>query len=175
LQKILESPDMSDIAWAFQRLQGYSGLSPELQKAVTRFIKNENYSLASMAIASVNPEDLASAPLQRILLEKLPGLNYSLKNRIIAKLKEAPGLDDSVKTALANSLAAAEGSFMINILELFAKQNITDAETCRLVSGLLEHENSFAARKAFEFLEKADSRDETVLERMARYKERQEP
>ncbi|QEC53441.1 hypothetical protein EDD80_103195 [Anseongella ginsenosidimutans] len=172
LQKILESPDKSDVAWALQRMQGYTGLSTGLQKTVLGFIRDEDYSMANMAIKALNPADLASASLQHALLEKLPGLNYSLKNRIIDKLKEAPDLDEKVKIRLANNLAAAEGSFLTNILDLFDRQSVDDDETCRVLSGLLQHANQFVAGKIFNFLEKAGSEDETVRERMAQYKQK---
>ena len=174
LQKILESPDMSDVAWAFQRIRAYPELNSELRKTIAGFIKNEDYSLASMAIASINPTDMASASMQHALFEKLPELNYSLKNKIIEKFREAPTLDKDVKTGLVERLATADGSFMTNILELFIDQEITDDETLRNVSDLLEHKNNFIAGKVFKFLETAGSKDEIVLQRMTRYKQQQQ-
>src|SRR3546814_10711302 len=85
LKKILESPDGGDIAWALQHLRAFSPLSPGLHTAVAGLIQNEDFSLASTAIATVTPTDMASAGLPHTLLERIPGLNHRLKNQLVAK------------------------------------------------------------------------------------------
>lgn len=172
LRKILESPDMSDVAWAFQRIQTYSELDPALLNTVISFIRNDDYSLAAMAVEAINPADLASATLQNSLLEKFTSVNYSLKNKIIDKLKEAPRLDRQASALLAQELKTASGSLMGNILELFTEQEVTDKGTCRIVSGLLTSKNDFIARNAFDFLEKIQVEDDTIRSRMAVYRSR---
>lgn len=170
LRKILESPDMSDVAWAFQQIENQPEMGPGLAEAVTGFIKNDDYSLAAMAISAIHPADLSAFSLQQSLLQKMQGLNYSLKNAIVAKLAEAPELDDRIKPGLTQELRSADGSLLSNILELFLAQGLTDDETCETLSEMLEHENPFAAGKIYEFLAKAESGSETVLKRMARYR-----
>src|SRR3546814_13645115 len=112
LKKILESPDGGDIAWALQHLRAFSPLSPGLQTAVAGLIQNEDFSLASTAIATFTPTDLASAGLPPTLLERMPGLKSMHKKQLFDTLKNDPALDERVKMTLTRNQTYAEGALM---------------------------------------------------------------
>ncbi|WP_421829833.1 hypothetical protein [Larkinella sp.] len=170
LLKVLESPDSGDKIWALNHIRGQVGLTPALRTTVLSFIDNNRFNLAERAIHALSPAELKSDSLQQLLFEKYPRANYSLKNLIVAKLKEAPHLNGSVKTALANALKSANGELLTNILDLFRQHRVSDRETGRIIAGLLQSDNNFLAQKAFIYLKSANIDDQRVTEQLNAYK-----
>lgn len=170
LLKILESPDASDKLWALNHIRGYVELTPGLQKVVLDFIDNNQFNRAERAINALSPEALKKDELQLALFGKYETVNYSLKNLIIIKLKEAPRLSDQIKTALAQNLSSTNGELLTNVLDLFKQHQITDPETVRAVAGLLKSENNFLAQKAYNYLKNVNIADQAVVEQVNVYK-----
>ncbi|GAB3267196.1 hypothetical protein GCM10027347_35750 [Larkinella harenae] len=170
LLKILESPDASDKLWALNHIRGHVELTPDLQKTVLSFIDNNQFNRAERAINALSPEALQKDALQLALFEKYESVNYSLKNLIVTKLKEAPHLNDQIKNALVQNLSATNGELLTNVLDLFKKQKVADLETVRAIARLLKHENNFLAQKAYNYLKNANIADQTVAEQVNAYK-----
>ncbi|RRA99116.1 hypothetical protein [Larkinella rosea] len=170
LLKILESPDASDKIWALNHIRGYVDLTPELRKTVLSFIDNNQFNRAERAINALEPKALRSDTLQLALLEKYVRVNYALKNQLILKLKEAPRLNDQLKTALARSLASANGELLSNTLDLFQHHRVADPETGRIIAGLLQNDNNFLARKAFTYLKNVKIEDRIVEKQLNAYR-----
>ncbi|MRS64919.1 hypothetical protein [Larkinella terrae] len=170
LLKILESPDSGDKIWALNHIRGQVELTPVLRNTVLSFIDNNRFNLAERAINALSPSELKSDSLQQLLFQKFPQVNYTLKNLIVTKFKDAPQLTKTVKTALAIQLKSTNGELLSNILDLFKQQKVADPETGRIIAGLLRSENNFLAQKAFSFLKSANIDDKQVVEQLNAYK-----
>jgi len=168
--KILDSPDVSDKLWALSQVRDGVEFTPELRAAIFDFIDNENYNLAERAINSINAKELESENLQVLLLEKFYQTGYSLQKLILDKLKEAPVLDERVKTDLAQNLKKWEGSLLSNVLDLYIIQKVFDIETCIMVSELLHNKNNFIAQKALNFLENTGQDYEEIERELDTYR-----
>ncbi|WP_298360250.1 hypothetical protein [Runella sp.] len=170
LLKILESPNLTDKIWALNHSRNYLNQSPELQIKLFEVVDNKDYNLAERAINSVNLKETASDNLQILLVGKFAKGNYALKKLILSKLKEAPQLHNQTKEDLAHQLKSLNGELLGNVLDIFKKHDVNDAETCRMVAELLENDNSFISQKAYAFLKNIKIQDEVIENKLVKYK-----
>ncbi|MFT2008305.1 hypothetical protein ACMA1I_06490 [Pontibacter sp. 13R65] len=167
--QILNSPDESDVMWALHHIKGYVPLSPKLSNKILGFINTENYSLSERAIYALDPVELTSDSLQFHLLQKFYESDYSIKKLIIDKLKEAPELNSRVKEKLAGNLAQLNGEIISRVLEVFKRHKLTDVEAYRKVAELLQDENDFISKKAFDFLRHEQVKEEGIQKQLKEY------
>lgn len=168
--KILESPDVGDKLWALGEINGNLSLSPALRDAIFVYINNGNYNLAERAINAISNDALASDTIQMLLLERFFTLDYGIQKLILDKFKEAPHLSTVVRKDLAKNLKEWEGALLSNVLDLYSAQEAFDAETCRLVSDLLQNDNRYISQKAYNFLASSGLNDEEIDQQLARYR-----
>lgn len=166
--KILTSPDRGDIYWVLERVKERP-LSPPLRNKLLSLIQEADYSLALRTLAAIQPEHLLEDSLQLGLVNKFDSTGYSLKNLLIAKLGEAPRLNGSVALHLAGKLESLNGEPLIGIFNLFRKHRVADPEILLHVTGLLEKENAFIAKRAYEYLQYIDPDDPVIRQKMKRY------
>lgn len=171
--KILQSPDVSDKIWALTQVSGQLEFTPKLQTAILDQINNRNYSLAERAIHAIQPKELESDPLQRLLLDKFYESDYGLQKLLLDKFKEASHLDEQVKVDLARNISVWEGALLSNLLDLYTVQKAFDIETCRMVAQLLQSENNYISEKAFSFLKNTDQQYEEIEQKLEMYKANQ--
>ncbi|KAA5546803.1 hypothetical protein [Adhaeribacter rhizoryzae] len=170
MKEILASPDEKDKMWALNHISGYVELTAELQKRVVALMDDKNFSLAERAVNAINKKDLSSKTLQLFLLDKFNATDYSLKKLIIDKLKQAPELDNEVKTKLAKNLNQLNGEILSRVLDVFKQHKTLDKATLLNISELLQNENAFISRKAFDFFQNIDVKDQEVNNRIIKYK-----
>ncbi|WP_327488332.1 hypothetical protein [Telluribacter sp.] len=91
---------------------------------------------------------------------------------MLAKLKEVPKLKKEAHSLLTQHLTVLNGQLIVEILQLFLQQQVTDIEVCRSVSILLASPNSFVSGKAYAFLTKVNPQDGIVKKRIVEYKEK---
>ncbi|MPR36004.1 hypothetical protein [Salmonirosea aquatica] len=169
IQLILNSSHLSDKLWALNHINGFIQPTPTLQRSVLACISDTNYNLTERALNSISPTDLKSDTLQAILVQKFLQTNYSTQKLLLAKLDEASPITERVRKELAKNLISFNGQLVSNILDLFLRHNITDAETCRRVSDLLLVENSFVSNKAYSFLTRINPEDAEVKGKLTKY------
>jgi len=170
MKEILASPDEKDKMWALNNINGHVELTPELQNQVVALMDDKNFSLAERAVNAINKKDLSSKTLQLLLLDKFNATDYSLKKLIIDKLKQAPELDNQVKTKLAKNLNKLNGEIVSRVLDVFKQHKTLDKETLLNISELLQNENAFISRKAFDFFQNIEVKDQEVNNRISKYK-----
>ncbi|MEX2335973.1 MAG: hypothetical protein WD555_01725, partial [Fulvivirga sp.] len=169
ISQILESPNQTDIMWALNHINGYIGLTPELQDKIIQFINNDNYSLGERAINAINPIELRSDTLQLLLLGKFNSTNYSLKKLIIDKIKKAPELNDRVKMNLANSLKDLNGEILSRVLETFKEHKVAQPGIYQQIAELLQKDNYFISKDAYDFFEDVDIKDKEIKKLLRKY------
>ncbi len=168
--KILESPDVGDKIWALSQVRNNLKLTPALRAAILDCIDDGNYSLAERAVYAIGSDELESDTLQMLLLDRFYQTDYGLQKLILDKLEEAPQLDEKVTTDLAQHLKKWEGALLSNVLDLYIIQKVSDIETCRMVSGLLQNENRYISQKAFNFLESSGQSYEEMDQQLEVYR-----
>lgn len=169
VQLILDSKHPSDKIWALNHINGFIEPTPTLQQAVLGYIDGKDYNLTERALNSITSTDLESSALQGTLVQKLLAADYSTQKLLIAKLNEAPALDEKAQKLLARNIGAFSGQLISDILDLFLHHQSTDPETCRAVSDLLVIENPFISKKGYLFLKQANSQDSLVKKRLSDY------
>src|SRR5690606_15754346 len=105
--------------------------APELLLTAADLLGDEDYSLSLHILDALRANDPAAPDLQRVLFEKYMGAGYSLKNAIVDLLQDAPSLEPAVAVSLAESLPEANGALLGGLLELFRKQEVSDAAVLR--------------------------------------------
>lgn len=168
--QILQSPDLNDRMWALNHIRGNVKMTPKLRDEIYSLISDKNYNLAERVINALDANDLKSDTLQMMLVEKLGTTSYSIKKLIISKFREAPELSVPVKRKLAESLRSANGELVSNLLDTFAKHQVNDLETSRIVAELLGNQNAFISQKAFKYLEQSQLKDKDIERQMNEYR-----
>ncbi|KAA0992792.1 hypothetical protein [Dyadobacter aurulentus] len=168
--KILESSDPSDRLWALDHINGFIKPNPALTARLLGFISNENYSFSERAIRAIGATDLQSDSLQIALLGKFNQADYSQRKLLLAKLKDAPFLNEKVRDGLAGQLQNLNGELVGDVLAIYTKLAIKDPQTCKSVMKLLQLENRFISQKALKFLEETGTSNPAILKEIATYK-----
>lgn len=171
--RILESPDLSDKVWALNHIHLIPESTPEIREVILKFIDRGEYSLAERAIQAIRPSDLMADDFQLVLTDKFDKTDYSLKKLILNKLNESEDLNAGVKIFLAEKLRTLNGEMVGNILDIFRTHEVDDIEILREVSALLQKENAFISRQAFEFLNNLDIKDQEIEKKLREYKLKQ--
>lgn len=170
LIKILESPQVSDKIWALNQRHRLQVTTPQIQEIILTLTGSEEFSLAEGAVEAIAPKDLEDADFQIRLLEKLDDANYSLKKRMIMKLREAPVVTAEASVRLAEKLMHVSGDLAGTILELFEEENIQNIEVIRRVARLLENENVFISGQAYRFLSRLPRQDKEIDKLLGQYR-----
>ena len=173
--EILRSAEVSDKIWALDHRHYMDETSHEIQKAILSFITSDEFSLAESAIQAVGKKDLEYENFQILLLKTLDAANYSLKKRIIEKFAEASEVSGPARLMLAEKLKAVSGELVTGTLDLFSAKNISDIAVCRQVATLLENQNVFISRQAYEFLKELSLTDREIQRKLKQYEIRHKP
>ena len=169
LMKILASPDNRDLAWALDNIPRGFVWTDALQDRIFELITHNETFIAGKAIESITPELLAKEENQLALFHRFEQANYFTQRRLLKKLEEAPFLSPVVELELAGKLPQLNGSLIKSVLDLFTVQKIKSEKSETIIAGLLEHENSFVARKAFQFLENHPTENKKTEKLLKKY------
>ncbi|GAB2796274.1 hypothetical protein GCM10027275_46970 [Rhabdobacter roseus] len=172
LLMMLDSPALGDQIWALNHSRGYLEPSSALRQRVLSFIDPRDYNLAERAINALSPPDLESTSLQEVLLDKFQTGNHSLKKLLLTKLREAPALSTASQQALARQLTTLSGELVTSGLDLYQQQPTLDPAAGRVLSELLENDNAYISKKAYQFFEKVPLQDKLVQKRLGQYRAR---
>ena len=67
-------------------------------------------------------------------------------------------------------LVSLNGQQLDDILKLYTKHGVNELETCKAVARILENENKYISKKAYDFLLDIQTDDEFIMERLKAYK-----
>lgn len=166
---ILKSPDLSDRVWALNRIDQSIILNPELSSTLLNIISGEEFFLAYSAINAIEPVHLDSDSFQTGLFSEYEEVNHSVKRMIVEKFMEAPYLSPDVVSSSRSLLEQLNGQQLGDFLRLYTKHSIDDQETCQVIAEILQNENSFISKKAYEFLLGVNTRDQEITEKLNTY------
>ena len=167
LVEILDSKNNSDRVWGLENLPAELTWTTELEMKLFDLIANEDPTISGKAIESISPAMLADEQKQLQLFSYFDNSSFSSQRKILNKLEKAPFLASTIEFRLAEKLSSLNGSMIKNVLDLFTIHQIKQVESEEIIAGLLDHENEFIARKAFQFLEKHPT-DNKKIERQLR-------
>ena len=167
---ILKSSDISDLVWALNRIDENSELGSRLTSTLLNLISGEDFSLTYNTINSISSVHLELDSLQLGLFSKYEKVNHSVQKMIIDKLMDAPYLHPEIVTNSRNFLNQLNGKQLGDILNLYSNHSVYDLETCLAVAEILQNDNRFISRKAYDFLETSQTSDKEVSMMMREYK-----
>ncbi len=169
LVKILDSGHNSDVIWGLENLADELEWTADLQTKLFELIIKEETTIPEKAIESIPPAMLADEQNQLKLFYYFEKSSFFTQRKILSKLEEAPFLASTIEFRLAEKLPELNGSMIKNVLDLFAVHRIKQPESEEIIAGLLDHENQFIARKAFQFLEKHPSDNKKIERQLKKY------
>ncbi|MFY0652459.1 MAG: hypothetical protein JXQ96_10520 [Cyclobacteriaceae bacterium] len=157
IELIVKSPDITDRAWALNRIDQNIELNPALTSSLINIISGDDFFLSYTAINAIKPAHLNSEAFQIALFSCYKEAGHSIKKMIVEKLMEAPELSFEVVEKSRDMLSILNGQQLKTFLSLYSKFDVRDLETCRVVAGILKNENSFVSRQAYAFLKGQES------------------
>lgn len=166
---ILQSPDLSDKAWALNRLSKKTTLSPQLSTALVGIISGEDFFLSYAAINAIKPVHLSIDTLQFALFSIYQEASHSIKSLLIEKLMEAPALHAEVTASFRKVLRQLNGKQLGDVLKLYTKHAINDLDTLKTVAEILKNKNNYISGQAYRFLQKAKVSDPGIVELLHQY------
>jgi len=166
---LLHSDQVTAQIWALRRLSLVEKWSNEIVNSVLNLLEHDHLNVTVEAILSLDAQALEKKEVQEKLAEKIGGKEYSLKKLAIQKLKEAPHIEKTVEDALVDLVVGLNGDLLGELLSLFIEKDITDPETQRRVSEVLEGNNRYISGKAMDYLKQVSPTDPLVLARMNAY------
>ena len=171
---ILQSSDITDRLWALNRIGRKTILTPDLEASLLEIISSDDFYLAYSAINALNSSHLKDTHLQEQLFSIYKEANHSIQNELLKKLEEAPDLSSKVVYTSRDMLHLLNGQQLDGLLKLYTKHSIADLETCKSVAIILENENKFISKKAYEFLFNIQTENVFLLESLKAYKNKKE-
>lgn len=168
IAQILTSDDKFDRIWVLSQMNNIT-INPDLASMIINMIDDADYSLSERALFSINPGLLSVDSLQLLLLSKLLNNQYSLQKLIIAKLNQAPSLAKQVTVSLAKRIESFSPEILTRVLDMFTKHQVYDVYTQRQIAMILANQNSFIAKKAYNFLLAIPTIDPQTADKMRLY------
>lgn len=172
IHRILQSPDNNDKLWALNRIDSATELTPDLETSLLEIISSEDFYLIYSAIHAIEAVHLNATDLQDHLFSMYTNANHSIQKELIKKLMQAPMLSSKVVDVSRDLLNQLNGQQLGGLLKLYTKHSVNDLETCTAIARILENENKYISKKAYNFLINIQTDDEFIMERLNAYKKK---
>ena len=169
IHRILQSSDNNDKLWALNRIDSATELTSDLERSLLEIISSDDFYLAYSAIHAIAPNYL-NTELQERLFSIYTYANHSIQKELVKKLMHAPKLSSKVVSGSRELLHQLNGQQLDDLLKLYSKYGVNDLETCKSVVRILENENKYISKKAYDFLIGLPIEDATIMERLDAYK-----
>ncbi|MBX2876543.1 MAG: hypothetical protein KTR30_30765 [Saprospiraceae bacterium] len=161
---ILKSPDQSDQVWVLDKIRPNSALTEKLTNTLREIIAGDDFFLAYSALNAIKPSHLDSNKLQSDLFSIYENADHSIQRMIIEKLMKAPFLHSELVISSRKLLVSLNGKQLGDLLKLYTKHAIKDEATIEVVAEILNNENRFIARQAYNFLKATHLSDKEIEE-----------
>ncbi len=169
LTLILRSAIDSDQIWGLGLIDTTSPMAPGLEQALLDLVADGEFYPAYTALQVINRQHLQSEVLQYGLFSTYRKVNYSLRKEIINTLKLAPHLSQKVIQASNHLLSHLNGTQLAYFLDLYQAHKVSDTGIYRTVSRLLDHENSFISKQAYQYLSGIPDADDHIRNALSKY------
>ncbi len=172
LLKILSSSDQYDVQWGLKNITDQTDWTPDLLDQLFSLVTSNNLTTAKQAIDAIPVDYLEEEASQLRLFSYFDQTTHFSRLRILNKLKQVAILSPSIEAQLANQLPTLNGSAVKAVLELFSAHQLYSAQNEKIVASLLEHDNRFIARKAFQFLDNQPETNKKLKRQLKKFESR---
>ncbi len=172
LLKILSSSDQYDVQWGLKNITDQTNWTPALLDQLFSLVTSNNLTTAKQAIDAIPVGYLEEEASQLRLFSYFDQTTHFSRLRILNKLKQVAILSPSIEAQLANQLPTLNGSAVKAVLELFSAHQLYSAQNEKIVASLLEHDNRFIARKAFQFLDNQPETNKKLKRQLKKFESR---
>ncbi len=172
LLKILSSSDQYDVQWGLKNITDQTDWTPDLLDQLFSLVTSNNLTTAKQAIDAIPVDYLEEEASQLRLFSYFDQTTHFSRLRILNKLKQVAILSPSIEAHLANQLPTLNGSAVKAVLELFSAHQLYSAQNEKIVASLLEHDNRFIARKAFQFLDNQPETNKKLKRQLKKFESR---
>ncbi len=172
LIEIFSSENKDDIVWALDNIPSQIEWNDKLVSQLLILVNNENFMVAERAIRIFDYDLLANEKVQLQLFSSFNERGYLMKRRILECLEDVPVLSPSIKNELINGLPEYNGSLVKNILGLLSIHRPATIDDELAIASLMNHNNRYIARKAFQFFEDSNPENKKIEKIMKKYKRR---
>ena len=169
LYRILQSKNVADKLWALNRINSSLELTTELETKLLEIIASDDFSLSLIAIKVLSTDHLKSNDLQNKLFSIYSSTNHSKKTAILKKLEEATFLSQEIIKSSRQLLPELNGQQLKGLFQLYRKQQISDKETYLEVAKMLQNENKYISKTAYDFLMGQKTDYDDVIESLKAY------
>lgn len=166
---ILQSSNSNDRLWALNHLDKKIALTSELKNDLLEIIASKDFYLSLKAIQAISPLHLNDSDLQERLFSMYGNINYSIQKEILKTLTLAPTLSDEVLIKSRAMLKQLNGQQLDALLKLYEIHKINDLETSKAIAGILDNENRYVSKKAYDFLIKNSTNYPSIMESLEVY------
>ncbi len=167
---LLDSGEPRLQRWTLSRLRLLPGWEKDVREKVVELTGNSNLNVAASAITSFPGRVACEKDVQAALAGLVSEGAYAVRKLAILKLKDAGMLRPETASSLTGLVLKLNGDLLGEVLSLFFAAKVTDVNTLRKVSEILETGNRYTAGKVLDFLEKVNPDDTLVRKRMEVFK-----
>lgn len=171
--QILNSSNQQDVIWALENIPSDIQATKSLQDKLFDLVAHEELLISNKAIEGIPTSWLGNQENQLKLFRHFENSSYFTQIKILNKLGEAPNLAPSIQLSLAEKLPQLNGSMVKHVLDLFTIHQASNRESEKIIASLLNHENQFIARKAFQFLNQQPVSNKKVARQLEKYEQKQ--
>lgn len=171
--QILNSSNQQDLIWVLENLPSDIQVTQALQDKLFNLAAHEELLVSNKAIEGIPSNWLGNQENQLQLFRHFENSSYFTQIKILNKLGEAPNLAPSIQLSLAEKLPQLNGSMVKHVLDLFTIHQASNRESEKIIASLLNHENQFIARKAFQFLNQQPVSNKKVARQLEKYEQKQ--
>ncbi|WP_299576341.1 hypothetical protein [uncultured Sunxiuqinia sp.] len=171
--QILNSSNQQDVIWALENLPPDIKVTQALQDKLFALAASNELLVSNKAIEGIPSNWLDNEKDQLKLFSHFENSSYFTQVKILNKLGEAPKLATSIQLTLAENLPELNGSMVKHVLDLFTIHQASNRESEKIIASLLNHENQFIARKAFQFLNQQPVSNKKVARQLEKYEQKQ--
>ncbi|MCK4465639.1 MAG: hypothetical protein KAU83_08005 [Bacteroidales bacterium] len=170
LESLMYSPNIEDNYYALNILNRFEpqvtiGLIPKLEE----FINSDNYSLKENSINALMFSEISDSLIQETLLNVFKESDYWTKLMVLSKLHTFTFLLPDIIEKLISDLSKESPSIIQKILNLLENRAKLSLISKIKVANLLEHDNRFIAKVAYNYLSSLDNNEKILLDKIHKY------
>jgi hypothetical protein len=140
-------------------------LIPRLEE----FIKSNDYSLKDNSINALMSYEISDSVIQETLLNVFKEFDYWTKQKVLSKLHTFTFLLPDITEKLISDLSKESPAIIQKILNLLGNRVKLSLTYQIKIANLLEQNNKFIAKVAYNYLSSLDNNDKTILDKINKY------
>lgn len=170
LESLIFSPVIQDNYFAFETLNRFNfkvttAFIPKLEE----FIISNDYFLKESSIDAIMLSGFSDSLIQRIFMNVFKGSDYAIKHRILRIFSAFSYLTSNTIEELINQLSEESVPIIQKVFDLLQSKAVLTITSKIEIAELLEHDNRFIAKIAYDYLSSLDNNEEILLEKIQKY------